>query len=139
MGDKDTDKLFGNSELLICDPNGEMRSLGKVVERSTSLESEEDADYVPTKDSFSFSFEVPSLSKWFEENTNLKPIQEAQKMLTRLRSYHSLWHKYYGFGMRKERRKIERDFNALAQCFALHCKIYNITIQSQKTNEHTEK
>ena len=25
MDDKDTDELFGNSELLICDPNGEMR------------------------------------------------------------------------------------------------------------------
>lgn len=132
MGDKDTDELFGNSELLICDPNGEMRSLGKVVECSTSFESEEEADYVLTKDSFSFSFEMPRLSKWFEENANLKPIQEAQNMLDRLRDYHALWHKYYGFGMRKECRKIESYFNALAQRFALHCKIYNITIQSKK-------
>ncbi len=138
MGDKDTDKLFGNPELLIYDANGEMKPLGKVVECSTSLESEEDADYVPTKDSFSFSFEVPSLSKWFEENPNLKPIQEAQDMLTRLRDYHAMWHKYYGMGMRKERRKIERDFNALVKCFVLHCKIYNITIQSKKTNEHKD-
>ena len=110
----------------------DMKPLGKVVECSTSLESEEDADYVPTKDSFSFSFEVPSLSKWFEENPNLKPIQEAQDMLTRLRDYHAMWHKYYGMGMRKERRKIERDFNALVQRFALHCKIYNITIRLSK-------
>lgn len=138
MGDKDTDKLFGNPELLICDPNGEMRSIGKVVERSTSFESEEESDYVPTRSSFSLSCEMPSLSKWFEENANLKPIQEAQNMLDRLREYHALWHKYYGFGMRKERRKIERDFNALAQRFALHCKIYNITIQSKKTNEHKD-
>lgn len=136
MGDKETAKLFGNSELLIFGSNGEMKPLGKVVECSTSLESEEDADYVTTKDSFSFSFEVPSLSKWFEGNANLKPIREAQDMLTRLRDYHALWHKYYGFGMRKERRKIERDFNTLAQRFVLHCKIYNITIQSKKTNEH---
>lgn len=138
MDDKDTDELFGNSELLICDPNGEMRSLGKVVECSTSFESEEEADYVPTKDSFSFSFEMPRLSKWFEENANLKPIQEAQNMLDRLRDYHALWHKYYGFGMRKECRRIERYFNALAQRFALHCKIYNITIQSKKTNEYKD-
>lgn len=136
MGDKDTDKLFGNPELLICDANGDMKSLGKVVEcNSTSLESEEDADYVPTKDSFSFSFEVPSLSKWFEENPNLKPIQEAQDMLARLRDYHALWHKYYGFGMRKERRKIERNFNTLVQRFALHCKIYNITIRPSNNNQ----
>lgn len=135
MGDKDTDKLFGKGELLICDPNGEMKPLGKVVEGSTSLESEEEADYVPTKDSFSFSFEVPSLSKWFEENANLKPIQVARDMLARLRDYHALWHKYYGMGMRKERRKIERNFSALAQRFALHCKIYNITIRPNKGKE----
>lgn len=136
MGNKDTNKLFGNPELLICDPNGEMKPLGKVVGWSTSLESEAEADYVPTRDSFSFSFEVPSLSKWFEENANLKPIQEAQDMLVRLRDYHALWHKYYGFGMRKERRRIERNFNALAQRFALHCKIYNITIRPTNRNEH---
>lgn len=137
MGDKDTDthKLFGNSELLICDTNSEMKPLGKVVECSTSLESEEEADYVPTKDSFSFSFEVPNLSKWFEERAYIKQIQEAQDMLTRLRDYHALWHKYYGMGMRKERRKIERNFNALAQRFALHCKIYNITIRPNKGKE----
>lgn len=130
MGDKDTNKLFGNPEILICEPNGEMKPLGKVVECSARLESEDEADYVPTKDSFSFSFKVPSLSKWFEENANLKPVQEAQDMLTRLRDYHALWHKYYGMGMRKERRKIERNFNALSQRFALHCKNYNITIKS---------
>lgn len=136
MGDKDTDKLFGNPEILIGEPGGEMKPLGKVVECSTSLESEEEVDYVPTKNSFSFSCEVPSLSKWFEENANLKPIQEAQAMLDRLRDYHALWHKYYGFGMRKERRKIERNFNALAQRFILHCKIYNITIRSTDRNDH---
>lgn len=120
------------TELFICNPNGEMKPLGKVVECSTSLESEEDADYVPTKDSFSFSFEVPNLSKWFEENANLKPIREAQDMLTRLRDYHALWHKYYGFGMRKERRKIERNFNAIAQRFVIHCRLYNITIKTKQ-------
>lgn len=136
MGNKDTNKLFGNPELLICDPNGEMKPLGKVVGCSTSLESEVEADYVPTKNSFSFSFEMPSLSKWFEENAELKPIKEAQDMLNRLRDYQALWRKYYGFGMRKERRKIERNFNALAQRFALHCKIYNITIRPTNRNEH---
>jgi hypothetical protein len=138
MGDKDTDKLFGNPEILIGEPGGELKPLGKVVECSTSLESEKEADYVHTTDSFSFSCEMPILSKWFEENANLKPIREAQDMLTRLRDYHALWHKYYGFGMRNERRKIERNFNTLAQRFALHCKIYNITIQSKKTNEHKD-
>lgn len=131
MTNKDTTVNFGNPELLICGEDGEMKPIGKVVECSTNLESEEESDYVPTKDSFSFSFEVPSLSKWFEENANLKPIQVAQDMLARLLDYHALWHKYYGMGMRKERRRIERNFNALAQRFALHCKMYNITIKKR--------
>lgn len=75
---------------------------------------------------------MPSLSKWFEEIPDLKPVRKAQDMLTQLRDYHALWHKYYGMGMRKERRRIERNFNALAQRFILHCKIYNITISKQK-------
>lgn len=136
MGDKDTNMLFGNCAIFIGKSEADMETL-EVVEDSLRLNPEE-VDYVPTKDSFSFSFEVPSLSKWFEENANLKPIREAQAMLGRLRDYHALWHKYYGFGMRKERRKIERNFNALAQRFALHCKIYNITIKSKKTNEHKD-
>ena len=38
MSDKDTDKLFGNPELLICDANGEMKPIGKVVENSIELD-----------------------------------------------------------------------------------------------------
>ena len=132
MGEEDTNLMFGKPTLFVGKSEADMKPLGKVVECSTSLESEEESDYVPTKDSFSFSFEVPSLSKWFEENANLKPIREAQDMLTRLCDYHALWHKYYGFGMRKERRKIERNFNVLAKRFALHCNIYNITIRPSK-------
>lgn len=44
MGEKDTDKLFGNPEILICDPNGEMKPLGKVVENSTRLNPEDAAE-----------------------------------------------------------------------------------------------
>lgn len=135
MVDKNTDKLFRNPVLLLCDADGEMKPLGKVVECSTSLESEEESDCVPTKGNFSFSFEMPGLSKWFEENANPKPIREAQDMLSRLRDYHALWHKYYGFGMRKERRKIERDFNALAQRFVNHCRLHGISIKSEQTAE----
>lgn len=134
MGEEDTNLMFGKPALFVGKSEADMKPLGKVVECNTSIESEE-ADYIPTKDSFSFSFEMPSLSKWFEENPNLKPIQEAQDMLTRLRDYHAIWHKYYGMGMRKERRKIERNFNALAQRFALHCKIYNITIRPSINNQ----
>lgn len=131
MVDKNTDKLFGNPELQLCNADGEMKPIGKVVDCSTSLESEEESDCVPTTNNFSFSFEMPSLSKWFEENAELKPIKEAQDMLNRLRDYQALWHKYYGMGMRKERRKIERNFNALAQRFVIHCRQYGITINPQ--------
>lgn len=120
-------------ELLICSADGEMKPVGKLVEQSTSLESEESPDCIPTKSSFSFSFEMPSLSKWFEENAELKPIKEAQDMLNRIRDYQALWRKYYGFGMRKERRKIERNFNALAQRFVIHCRQYGITINPKTT------
>lgn len=44
MGDKDTNKLFGNPELLIRDHNGEMNPLGKVVENSTRLNLEDAAE-----------------------------------------------------------------------------------------------
>lgn len=44
MGDKDTDMLFGNPELLICDANGEMKPLGKVVENSTKLNPKDAAE-----------------------------------------------------------------------------------------------
>lgn len=128
MANEHTDR-----ELLICSADGEMKPVGKLVEQSTNLESEESPDCIPTKNSFSFSFEMPSLSKWFEENAELKPIKEAQDILNRLRDYQALWRKYYGFGMRKERRKIERNFNALAQRFVIHCRQYGITINPKTT------
>lgn len=43
MDDKDTDKLFGNLELLICGSNGEMTPLGKIMEDSTRLNPEDAA------------------------------------------------------------------------------------------------
>ena len=38
MGDKDTDKLFGNPEILIGVPGGEMKPIGKVAEGSIELD-----------------------------------------------------------------------------------------------------
>lgn len=37
MGDKDTDKLFGNCAIFIGKPEADMKPLGKVVENSTKL------------------------------------------------------------------------------------------------------
>lgn len=63
MGDKDTDKLFGNPELLICDPNGEMKPLGKVVKGSTELDRlsvREKAQFEPLNiGPISFECEMP--------------------------------------------------------------------------------
>lgn len=131
MVNKDNNIFNRKAELYLIE-DGKMKQIGKVVENSTIIGSEDGYDCVPTKDSFSFSFEGPRLSKWFEENVNIKPVREAQDMLTRLRDYQALWHKYYGFGLRKERRKIERNFNALAQHFVNHCRIYGITIKQKK-------
>lgn len=121
-----------HTELFIRDANGEMKPLGKVVEGSTRLESDVVSDFAPTKDSLSYSFETTLQSKWFEEKSLPKPLQEAQNMLTRMRDYYALWHKYYGFGRRKERRIIVRKFKALAQRFNKHCKLYGITIKQQQ-------
>lgn len=124
--------MNGESTFFMVDEHGEMKSLGKIVENSVSLKSEEEPYHIQPKNSFSFSVEVPGISKWFEENPNLKQMQEAQAMLDRLREFHAMWHKYYGLGMRKERRKIERDFNALAHRFVLYCKRYGIEIKRKE-------
>lgn len=133
MGDKDDNLLNGKSQLMVFIPEEDVfKPIGKIVEKSTSIESEEESDCVPTRNSFSFSCEMPSLSKWYEENIDLKPVKEAQAMLNRLRDYQELWHKYYGMGMRRERRKIERNFKTLAQCLAIHCKHYGITFKTKR-------
>lgn len=56
-------------------------------------------------------------------------------MLDRLRDYQYLRDKYYGFGMRKERRKIERDIKVLEQRLIIYCRIHNIIIS--KANNDT--
>lgn len=124
-----SNKLFEDSKLFLCDADGKLRPIGNIVEHSTSLESKEVTNHIPTMNSLSFSCEIPHLAKWYEKNANLKPLQNAQVMLDRLRELHALWHKYYGFGMRKERRKIEQNFKALAQRFVNHCRLHNIMIK----------
>lgn len=135
MGDKDLDELFGNPEIYIKEPDGEITLCGEPI-NSMGFKAEGEAIRVPAKSDFSLSFDVSSLSNEFKDLLELKPVKEARDMLDRLRNYQALWRKYYGFGMRKERRKIEREFNALAQRLALHCKMYNITIGPVKRNEH---
>lgn len=45
MGDKDTDKLFGNPELLIGEPGGEMKPLGVITDCTLQM-----PDYDPRED-----------------------------------------------------------------------------------------
>lgn len=128
-GKKDT-HINRESIFYLVEEHGEMKPLGKIVKNSVSFKYEEKPYHLQAKNSLSFSVEVSDIPKWFEEN--LKPMREAQAMLDRLREFHALWHKYYGLGMRKERRKIERDFNALAQRFVLYCKRYGIEIKRKE-------
>lgn len=128
MRDKDNNIINRESRLMYISEDGVMKPLEKVL-NGTTIASVQVSDCVPTKDSLSFSCEIPGLSKWFEKNFDLEPLRKAQNMLDRLRDYQALWNKYYGFGMRKERRKIERKFNVLAQRFVIHCKLYGITIK----------
>lgn len=133
MGDKDTDKLFGNSELLICGPDGEIKPIGKVLKCQMNFEPDSETIVrLPTRADFSFSCEMPDWSDWFKEHPEIQAVRKAQKMLDKLQDYHSLWHKYYGMGMRKERRKIERDFHTLALNFSLYCRMYGIMIEIKR-------
>lgn len=118
---------------------GEMKPLGKIVSMSTELEENDASAIVPTKSDFSFSFECPTLPKWFVENAEIKPVKEAQVMLVRLRDYQALWRKYYGCGMRRERRQIERNFNRLARLFVFHCRRYGISITKARKESSDER
>lgn len=129
MGEKDIIELFGNPELLICNTNGAMKPVGKIVDQSISFEPEEKAVPVPIKNSFSFSIKSPDLEKLWEENKDLKSLKEAQAMYDRLRDHQAIWRKYYGKGMRKERRRIEREFKALQERLLKHCEHYGIIIK----------
>lgn len=136
MGDKDTDKLFGNSELLICGPDGEMKPLGKVVECSTSLESEE-SDCVPTKEYYSFDFKM----KEEDFKTLLgHPLLEYPMILkiaeSMCKDINDLI-KTYGFLKRKgklnrrERRERERKIAREIGIFQTYCKQNNIQYEIQ--------
>lgn len=129
MDDKDQNISFGDTELFLCGPGGEMKPLGRVVEHNTDFEAEDEPMLFPVKGDFSITADMPSLSDWFKKNIELWPVRIAQNMLDRLGDYQALWHKYYGAGMRKERRELERRFNALAQRLAIHCGNYGIMIK----------
>ena len=132
MQSEGTAKSRRDSVLMICSADGEMKPIGKIVEDTTSFDSGEESDSFPTMTSFSFSCELPALANWFEECVELEQLLKAQGMLEGLRDYHALWLELYGFGMRKERRKIVRNYKILAQRFNTHCRIYGITIKQKQ-------
>lgn len=73
MVDKNTDKLFGIPELLLCDADGDMKPIGKIVDCSTSLESEERPDCTPTKNSFSFFLRCQAFQNGLRKMPSLNP------------------------------------------------------------------
>lgn len=136
MGDKDTDKLFGNSELLIYGEDGELKSLGMVVKDSTILESEE-SDCVPTKEYYSFDFKM----KEEDFKTLLgHPLLEYPMILkiaeSMCKDINDLI-KTYGFLKRKgklnrrERRERERKIASEIGIFRTYCKQNNIQYEIQ--------
>lgn len=125
---------FSKPELFI-----DGRPIGRAETMTTQLQGDEDDSIqLPKPGSFSISFDIPAISDAFKEFVQLQPVAKAQEMLNRLRDYQHLWRKYYGFGMRRERRQIERDFKALAQRLAIHCRNYGITIQASNPKEKSD-
>lgn len=134
MGDKNTDKLFGNPEILIGDPGSEMKPL-KVVEGSLKIESEDSEPIPPATNSYSMTFEVPQLEKRWRDFAHLKPVKDAQRMLDRMYELHRQYRKLLGMGQRRERRRIAREFDALYAKLDAHCTMYGITFK-RKEHDH---
>lgn len=131
MGDKDTDKLFGNPEILIGETGEEMKPL-KVVEGSVTIESENSEPIPPANNSYSMTFEAPQLEKPWYDFAHMKPVKDAQRMLDRLQELHRQYRKLLGKGQRRERRRIAREFDALYAKLAAHCKWYGITLKRKE-------
>lgn len=122
MGDKDTDRLFGNPELLICDPNGEMKPLGKVVESSISFESEEELSCNPGRNSYSFNFKADIDDDTLGISFS-KPLRIAESMRE---SINDLIENYAflrreGKLNRKERREREREIKKRLSRYISFC------------------
>lgn len=131
MGDKDTDKLFGNPEILIGEPGGDMKPL-EVVEGSLKIESG-DIEPIPlAKNIYSMTFKAPQLEKSWYDFTHLKSVKDAQRMLDRLQELHRQYRKLLGMGQRRERRRIAREFDALYAKLDAHCKWYGITFKRKE-------
>lgn len=138
MEEKDNPTLkFAECELYINSSEIGNVPIGKTETFSVQSDDIDDTDIIhaPAKKNFSISFSIPELTEPFKERAYIQSIKEAQEMLDRLRDYQNLWRKYYGFGQRRERRRIERSFNALAQRLAIHCRMYGITIQASNPEE----
>lgn len=133
MGDKDNNLFFGDTELYFCTADNVMKPIGKAIEHSINYKSDTETDLLkPSKQSYSFSATVEGdFNKLFD----LEPLRKAQAMLDKLREYSALYHKYYGMGMRKERRRIKRDFDALRQRFLRYCEINDIKLTPKRQEQ----
>lgn len=133
MGDKDMDELFGNSELLICEPNGEIRSLGRIVERSVSFESEEELPCKPGRDSYSIDCKAD-----IDDDTREVLFPKALRTAESMREEINDFIKTYGFLRRegklnrRERREREREIKQRLGRFKTFCKENNIQYDIQK-------
>lgn len=131
MGDKDTNMLFGNTEILIGEPGGEMKPL-KMVEGSLRIESEDSEPIHPAKNTYSMTLEAPQLEKSWYDFAYLKPVKDAQRMLDRMYELHHQYRKLLGMGQRRERRRIAREFDALYAKLDAHCTMFGITFKRKE-------
>lgn len=130
MGEEDTDKLFGNPELLICDADGDMKPL-KMVEESVKFESESSEPTTPAKNAYSFSCEVGNPEEWKEMFKLSAAVEKAQKMVDLLNDMADLWRRKPPCS-RRERRERKRRYDALFARLKQHCKIYGIEINRKE-------
>ena len=123
MDDKDTDKLFGDPNLLICDKVGEMKSIGKVVECAS----------IPQKNSFSFDFKMKKedFEILMRHPRVIALAERCRKDINSLiEAYGSL--KRCGKLNRRERRAREREIKKKYGRFVTFCAQNHIQYDIQK-------
>lgn len=83
MGDKDTDKLFGNPKLLIGEPGGEMKSLGVIADCSLQMpdyDSRED-ELKAFQDSITIEIPAPALPLFLGADFASEPSKQVCSLI----------------------------------------------------------
>lgn len=133
MGDKDTDKLFGNCAIFIGKSEADMKPL-KVVEESAKFETDGGEPIVPAKNTYSFSCKVKNPDELKELLKLPAEVEEAQKMVDALNDMADMWRRKPPLS-RRERRERKRRYDALFARLKRHCQIYEIELYKDNGND----